>query len=593
MKKQKMKYSNFQKGTKKRKPGMLQEMLKEAEWIIRYIKKYWKTVVFYCSLGIVGTVMGLAGSVASKYLIDIVTGYRADSIVWVVLLMFGMGCGNIILSGIASRISAKLSVKVLNEIQAEVYDGIIQADWESLHEYRSGDLLNRLNNDVENISESVMGWLPSFLTKGIQLLGSLAIILYYDPTMAVIALLGVPISTLISRILVRKMRHYNTRLREASSDLLTFQEESFQNLQSIKAFDLVPNFQKKMRQVQKRWQGLMLNYNRISILSSGFMAFVGMLASYVCLGWAVYRLWSGAIIFGTLTLFLQLSAKVSESFSGLISLVPKVISTLTSAGRIMKVMELPKEKEADDANIQSIKEEGRKTGLTVSVQNLSFTYKEGKEVLKGVSLEAVPGDIVALVGPSGEGKTTIVRILLGLLNGQSGSVELKDCKGRSCLASVTTRSVFSYVPQGNTIFAGTIAENLRMVKPDASEEEMIHALKIACAYEFVEKMPEGIYSQVGENGVGLSEGQAQRIAIARAVIKDAPVMLFDEATSALDVETEQAVLRNLITGDKKKTCIITAHRPSVLQLCRRVYRIEGTRLTEIAKEEISQLTMDF
>lgn len=196
-------------------------------------------------------------------------------------------------------------------------------------------------------------------------------------------------------------------------------------------------------------------------------------------------------------------------------------------------------------------------------------------------MEAAPGDIVALVGPSGEGKTTIVRILLGLLNGQSGSVELKDCKGRNCFVSVNTRSAFSYVPQGNTIFAGTIAENLRMVKPDASEKEMIHALKIACAYEFVKKMPQGIHSQVRENGVGLSEGQAQRIAIARAVIKDAPVLLLDEATSALDVETERAVLKNLITGDKKKTCIITAHRPSVLQLCKRVYRIEGTSLTEI------------
>ena len=583
----------IRKVIEKLKAGILKEMLQEAIWMTGYIKKYWFTVVFYCLLGVLGTVMGLAGSVASKYLIDVVTGYRTDSIAGMAALMLGLGCGNILMNGISGRISARLSVRVQNEIQADVYDKIMEADWESLHEYRSGDLLNRLNSDVGTVSDSVMGWLPNLLTDLVQFFGALAIILYYDPTMAVIALLSAPVSLVISRILVKKMRYYNSRLREASSTLMTFQEDSFQNLQSIKAFDLVGDFQKKMRQVQNHWCGLMLEYNKVSIMTSAFMSLVGMLVSYACLGWAVYRLWSGAIIFGTLTLFLQLSSNLSSSFSALVGLVPQAISALTCAGRIMKVTELPKERTLDDENVRAIKEEGRKSGLTVIIDNLNFSYKEGNEVLHQVSLEAAPGDIVALVGPSGEGKTTMIRILLGLLRAQSGSVELGDSLGRRCPVSTATRSVFSYVPQGNTMFAGTIADNLRMVKPEATDEEITDALKTACAYSFVEKLPDGIYSQVQEKGVGLSEGQAQRIAIARAVLKDAPVMLFDEATSALDVETERNVLRNLITGDKKKTCIVTAHRPSVLQMCRKVYRVDGTSLTELSEEEASRLAMDF
>ena len=206
---------------------------------------------------------------------------------------------------------------------------------------------------------------------------------------------------------------------------------------------------------------------------------------------------------------------------------------------------------------------------------------------------APPGEIVALVGPSGEGKTTMIRLILGLVCPQEGQAVIRACDGREVTMNAETRHLFAYVPQGNTILSGTIAENMRTVKEDASDEEIVQALKLSCAWDFVEKMPGGINARVGERGRGLSEGQAQRIAIARAILRDAPVLLLDEATSALDVTTERQVLRNIITQRPNKTCIVTTHRPSVLNLCQRVYRVVDTKVTELDEEESSRMSMDF
>lgn len=561
----------------------LADMWKEIKWMRAYAGKYWFVILFYSISGIIGTVMGLVGSLFTKFLIDTVTGYKTGQIGWIAVIMICMGTGNLMINSLTSRISALFSTKVQNEMQSDVFHKILEADMESLNEFRSGDLLNRLNADVGTVAGCVTGWIPSFLTKGVQFVGALGMILYYDPMMALIAFICAPVSLFMSKAFMKKMRRCHQELKQASSEMMAFENDVFQNVPSIKAFGIVEDFQEKMKENLKSYKKLLLNYNKISVMATALMSFTGMIVSYACLGWSVYRLWTGVIAFGTMTLFLQLASSLNNSFSALVNLVPQAIGAATSAGRIMLFEGLPKERAVYIENEKEIFQNACEKGVSIAMDGLGFAYRGGERILKDVSFHAGPGNIVALVGPSGEGKTTLIRILLGLLNPTEGRAVVKLDDEREYGLSSVTRKLFSYVPQGNTIFAGTIEENLKMVKPDATEEQMRVALEAAEALEFVNKMPKGIKSEIKERGRRLSEGQGQRIAIARALLKDAPVLLFDEATSALDVETEERVLRNILKNGRKKTCIITTHRPSVLKMCTDVYQINDTGLIKIEK----------
>lgn len=578
---------------KKIKDGMLQEMYEETKWMYTYAKKYKFQIVFYICLGIMTTLMGLASSVGSKYLIDAVTGQDTGNTALIAIFIVSMGLFSIGINAVTTMISARINIKVNNEIQAEVYDKILVADWISMKEFHSGDLLNRLNGDVNTVASSILSWIPSLITRGVQFLGILAIILYYDPTMAVIALASAPVMVIVSKTLMKKMRNYNKRMREVSSEVMSFNEESFQNIQSVKAFDLVEFFSNRLRNVQQNYKDVYLDYNKFSVYTSSFMSVVGMFVAYACFGWGVYRLWTGHITFGTMTLFVQLSSQLSSSFKSLVSLVPSAISATTSAGRIMEFFKIKNETKLDDEKVRLIQNNTQGKGLSVELEDVNFSYNSTKTVFKNANVVANPGEIVALVGPSGEGKTTMVRLLLGLINAKSGSAVIKDINGISCKISSETRRFFAYVPQGNTIFSGTIADNMRMVKPDASDEEIIEALKTACAYDFVKKLPKGINSKVGERGGGFSEGQAQRISIARALLRKSPILLLDEATSALDVFTERQVLRNIMNSGYARTCIVTTHRPSVLTMCDRVYRIDSGDVSDIDEKEVNRLIKDF
>ncbi|MDY3373030.1 MAG: ABC transporter ATP-binding protein [Terrisporobacter othiniensis] len=585
---------NFiKKVVKKIQEGMLQEMWEETKWMYQYAKRYKIAILFYILLGVVGTGMSLGGSVASKYLIDAVTGVDKRNIGYIVFLIIAMAILGVIIKAVSSRITAKISVKVNNEIQREVYDKIMTTDWLSMTKFHSGDLLNRLNSDVGTVSNSVLGWVPSLITKLAQFLGALGIILYYDPTMAALALLSAPVMLIFSKMLMTKMRFYNKRTREVSSDLMAFNEESFQNIQSIKSFDLIELFSRRMIDMQEKYKDVYMDYNKFSIYTSSFMSLVGMMVSYSCFGWGVYRLWSGAITYGTMTLFLQLSGSLTGTFSALVGLVPSAISATTSAGRLMAFFDLPHEEKIDDEKVKLVEKGGLDKGLSVKLEDVMYNYDENKVVFEEAYVEANPGEIVALVGPSGEGKTTMVRLLLGLINAKKGKAVVKDAFGVECKISANTRRFFAYVPQGNTIFSGTIGDNMRMVKENATDDEIVEALKAACAWDFVKQLPEGLESKVGERGGGFSEGQAQRLSIARALLRRSPILLLDEATSALDVYTEREVLRNIMDMGYARTCIVTTHRPSVLSMCDRVYKIDRGSVAEIDCMEVERLIKDF
>ena len=576
------------------KEGKLRQVLSELAWIYGYGKRYRSAVTWYIFLGVLGTGMSLMASVLSKNIVDVVTGFHTGALAPAAVFYVSMQLARIGINAWTGRISAKIEVKVDQEIRAEVYDKIMEADWQAMSQYHSGDLLNRMDNDVASVSSSVLGWLPDLVTRLVQFLGALGIILYYDPTLAGLALLSAPVTLVVSRTLMGRMRQYSRQVREVSSQVMMFHEESFQNIQVIKSFGLGGLYSRKLRQVQEDYRQVKLAYNKFSVAASALMSLVGTAVSVACFGWGVYRLWGNYITYGTMILFLQMAGSLSASFGALVKLVPSAISAATAAGRIMAVTELPREDRSQDKEAWELLEENRADGIRVETRDLVFRYQDGDVVLDGANFYADPGEIVALVGPSGEGKTTMLRLLLGIVRPQAGYVAVTGQRtGQSLTASASTRPFFAYVPQGNTMFAGTVAENLWVMAQEAGEEDLWRVLDLACAGEFVRKLPQGLDTKLKEGGGSLSSGQVQRLSIARALLADAPVLLLDEATSALDVATERKVLRNVLQAQAHKTVIVTTHRPSVLNICNRVYQIANRRICTLTQEEIRQKIADF
>ena len=574
---------------------MLQKMWKEFLWIAQYARRYWKAMIFYTALGVFGTGVSLASSVISKDLVDIITGHQTGKLLQTFALMIGFSFGNTLISQASAYASTMINLKVDREIQNDIFAKILVTDWESLTAYHTGDLVTRWSSDASNISSGILNWLPNLVIYTVKFISALAIVVHYDPTFAIFALLGIPFSALLSRPLLRRMTNNNQRSAQMSAKLYGFNQEAFSNIQTIKAFDMIRFYVDRLKNLQQEYIKMRLDFQKMSIATSLLMTLISYLVSYSCYGWGIYRVWSGAISYGTMTMFLSLSGTLTGSVNSLVSLVPSAISLGISAGRLMDIVEMPQEDYSADREVEQFAEKYRASGIGLAMEDLSYTYHTGTEVFSKASLEAWPHEIIARVGPSGEGKTTMLRLILSLLRAQGGEAWIgagEDREQRIAL-SPSTRKLFSYVPQGNTMFSGTIAENMRNVKPEATDEEIVEALKLACAWEFVEKLPKGIHSSVGEKGRGLSEGQAQRIAIARAVLRECPVLLLDEATSALDVATERRVLKNLISRDSGRTCIVTTHRPSVLSMCRRVYRVMDTKITELSEDEAGQMAMDF
>ncbi len=549
----------------------LSELSDELKWIWKYIGKYKKRVALFVVIGFFSSGLALFASVLSKKLINAVTGRDSSSITLLAILYVAFGVTNIFLSAVMSRISVHSNTMVTQDIRESIYTGVLLSKWKELSAFRSGDILNRINNDVSTVSSAVLTWIPTFVTKFFQFCCAFFLILSYDKVMAVIALVGSPVTVLISSFFLGKMRENSKSVRKRTSDLVSFLGESLSETQNIKAFDLAFDFSLRFKSVQKLLTEALIAQNRFSVLSGSVISFMGLLVSYSCFGWSVYRLWSGKIDFGTMTMFLQLASTLSSAFGALVSLVPGAVSSTVAARRLMELSRL--ESEDTDSSVQkSFIEKNSKDGLTVELCGVSFGYDDEKEVLKNFSMTASPGEIIALRGASGAGKTTVIRLLLALAEG-NGSLLLKNKSGETIEISPKTRTAFSFVPQGRSLFAGTIAENLRMTKPNATDFEIENALKTACAFDFVKEMPDGINSVVGENTAGLSEGQAQRIAIARAVLKGSPILLLDEATSALDKETEAKLVENLLSLKEKKTIIITTHRESLLSHCDRIYDV--------------------
>ena len=571
--------------------GTFSDFFEDWKWIFSYSRKYTKVIICYTIIGIISSTLGLVSSVASKYMIDIITGYQFEKLWLVAVIMVSSMVVSLLFTSLVNRYSTKLSIYVNNDMQADIFDRIIDADWLSISQFENGDILNRFNNDVNIVASNAVSWLPNLIIYVYSIAATLAVILYYDATMALIALLSAPILLLSGRYLMRKNSEYRRKVLEVNSKLMNYEVETFYNFDTIKSFGVMEHYSKGLRGWQERFKQTNLAYNLFTIKTNIGMSVLSAGVSFLAFGYCLFRLWTGDILYGTMTLFLEQRSKLSNQFSNLVRIIPGMLNSAVSARRIRELVELPREVHMPEQSERM--RQAAQHGFTVQLEHVNFAYIQEHRVLTDSNFIASPGEIVALVGPSGEGKTTMLRMILGLLHPNQGTAQLVTQDGETVPIHADTRRYFSYVPQGNTLMSGTIADNLRVVKEDATEEEIKQALETACAWEFVQKMPDGIHSLLGTRGRGVSEGQAQRISIARAVLRDAPILLLDEATSALDVATERQVLRNIMHRHPNKTCIVTTHRPSVLNLCQRIYRVIDTKVTQLDEQASNQMVQDF
>lgn len=576
------------------KEGRLKELTAELLWMYAYVRRYWLLIGCYILLGASGSVLSLGTSVVSKDLVDAVTGVNSLEIVRVACTYVGVGVSQIFINAVKSRLSLKVRLKVTNEIRGDIYEQVLRTNWESLAKYRSGDLLYRVNGDAGMVANTILTFLPNVVTTVISFGGAFIIVVQHDPWMALIALMGAPVSFLTSRYSARKMRQFQRDNQNVASDRTVFDQETFQNLQFIKAFGMIDRVTEKFHKIQRESVDLALEQNRFQQSMTIATSLVGQAVGYACYGFAAFRLWQGEISYGTMTMFVSMAGSLRGSFSGILGLLPMVIRSGISAERIMEITSLPRDSMEDKEEADEIRRKGQESGVYVHMEDVSFAYEEEDWIYQDASFRAEPGEIVALIGPSGQGKTTTLNLLLGLYHPQKGGIRVGNPGGgRELKASSSTRCLFSYIPQGNTLFSGTIADNMRMVKPEASDEEIRSALEAACAWEFVEKLENGMDTEVRERGTRFSEGQKQRLSIARALLADAPVMILDEATSALDVATERRVLRQIIKKEPDRTVIVAAHRPSVFSMCSRVYEVGGQRLEEVDEEGIRRFLEEF
>ena len=379
------------------KEGLLKEIWDNTRWMYRYVKRYWIAIIIYTLIGMSGVVMGVVTSYISKDLVDIITGHQTGEVIRTFCMMIGFGIANTIITQLSNYASTWINIRIDNEIKAEIYDKILITDWESLTTYHTGDLLTRWGSDASNISGGVLSWIPNMLIYLFRFVSALGIVLVNDPTFAIFALLGVPVSALMSKTLMRRMVNNNKRSAALSAKTSGFNQEAFSNIQTVKAFDLVKQYGQRLREIQKEYLDMKMEFNRMSMVTSFILSTVGLLVSYSCYGWGIYRVWSGVISYGTMTLFLSMAGQLTGAMNSLISLVPSAIGMSTSITRLRDILDMPKEDYSHDREVLTLKEESSTTGINIEMNNLNYTYKTGTCVFKNACFKAHPGKNVALV----------------------------------------------------------------------------------------------------------------------------------------------------------------------------------------------------
>lgn len=540
-------------------------------WLLSSVGGSRGGLVLLSALRTSSVLLGVASAAVNRVVIDAATARSGG--VWLAILVFvAVQAGASGVSMGLSWLSTTLGERLSNDVRSRLYRSVLASRWSSLGGYHSEQLLSRLTSDVSSISSGLTGTAVSLLAMGVQALAALALLLRYDASLAVFVLVVTPVAVLVSAALSVRLRILQQRVQQAEADYRQRAQETIAHVDVVKAFGAEDAECRALSALQGEHERLLRRRARLTLLANAVMslAFVG---SYLfAFVHGILGIMGGTVSYGTFAAFLSLVGQVQSSLSGLSAILPRAASVVASAARVRELSELPGEAEPLVAPRGA---DGGCAPLGIRARGLSFSYPgtRGAPVLDRFDLDVAPGEVVALMGPSGTGKTTLVRLLLGLLAPDSG--ELSLVRGDAALDPRSARPEVAYVPQGNTLFSGTVRENLLMGNPGATEDDLLRALDAARALDFVRGLPGGLDARVGERALGLSEGQAQRIAIARALVRPAGLLVLDEATSALDEGTELAVMRALRSLERGPTCLVITHRPEVAPLCDRLLGLGG------------------
>jgi ABC-type multidrug transport system fused ATPase/permease subunit len=540
--------------------------------IFRWLWTVWKgnrlQATLNATIGLLGVAVSLSTVWAMQRAIDIASGAREGSIYGAVGIMallilceFALGISRVWIKNI-------LGVKARNRMQQLTLARLLRSEWRGREAVHSGDVINRLETDVNHVVNFLTETLPSTISTLAMFIGAFLYLLQMDTWLAIVTVGILPVFILLSRFYISKMRHLSRKVRESDSTIQSLLTETMQHRMLVKTMeadehmlDRLESSQSELRTRVKKRTGFSVTSNLL--LNSGFS--LGYLIAFL---WGLLRLHDKTITFGAMTAFLQLVYRIQGPARDLTKLAPAFVSVFTSAERLMELEEIPEEEQGESIMMDA--------PCGVRFTDVTYQYQQNQQpTIVHANYDFPPGSCTAILGETGSGKTTLIRLLLALIRPQEGSISIYS--GNTGLSSEQPlsplhRCNFIYVPQGNTLLSGTLRDNLRIGSPHATDEQMREALKLACA-QFTEELPQGLDTVFAELGGGLSEGQAQRIAIARALLRPGSIILLDEATSALDAATERQLLDNLLRN-QKHTVIFVTHRQAVVEYCDRIIHME-------------------
>ena len=534
----------------------------DARTLLKWLWNAWRgnqlQAVLNASIGLLSVGVSLGHVWAMKRAIDVASGTVEGNLYWAVGVMAVLILLDFALNIAGTWVRNILGIKAQNRMQQRMLDRLLRAEWKGRNHHHSADILNRLEFDVNNVVNFLTETIPSTLSVLAMFIGAFLYLFSMDKVLAVIVIGIFPMFLAVSKIYVGQMRHLTRQVRDSDSKVQSVLQETIQHRMLIKTLESDSAMVERLGNTQSELRHRVVRRTKFSVFSNMVVNFGFAFGYLVAFLWAAIRMSAHTLSFGGMTAFLQLVNRIQGPARNLTKLVPAFVSVFTAAERLMELEEDPLEEQGTPIYI--------KAPCGIRLQNVGYAYEDGggDKVIDGLSFDFKPGSCTAILGETGAGKTTLVRMILALVQPQDGKIEIYHGSTHQALSPLH-RCNFVYVPQGNTLMSGTIRENLRLGKLDATDEEMLHALHVSCA-DFVNDLPDGLNTLCSEQGGGLSEGQAQRIAIARSLLRDRSVMLFDEATSALDPDTERQLLNNILSAHDK-TIIFITHRPAVIDYC--------------------------